>query len=437
MVPYSPADCARAALRRLTGWPDSAYRAGGMLRPRTAFFVVAVIAATALAAGVFAAGSEDRAQGPGTIPVGTHAGFRFYGAESSIAAEMQAQRAMGITALREDVQWSTVESTQGTYVWTGPDRFIKQAAANGYRRIYLPLTKTPGWAASSDAAAPVTADATLHHAYRAFVAAAVARYRHGGTFWQAGQPGAGLTAPEVYFEIWNEPWGSWAWKNADGSQRTPSGIEYAQMAKAVVQHVRGLHGAGGYAMLCHTQSFTNTVPGELFHVRVWDGATDIGDWCDGWSVHAYPEFEGPNPKSDPDYYTPSGTTGAQRLDAVKYQFRRYLPMRQIDHERSGRALPIHLTEVGWPTSGSSNTVSEAEQAAHHASVFRIARADRAFAGLVTYMWRDQRPRDGTLSREHFFGTRRSDGTTEPAHTAMANELATGIPDPLPYVPPKR
>jgi hypothetical protein len=378
------------------------------------------------------------------VSVGTHASFRFYGTEADINTAMDTLRAEGYTAIRDDCQWSTVEpaSSGGFTGWAATDRWMKQAAENGFDRVYVPLTKTPSWATTggSDAAAPITTEATLHGQYQAFVAAVITRYNSvNGTFWAGGGGGAGLSPPEFYPEIWNEPWGSWAWRNAsDGTARTPSGSEYANMCKSVVQSLVTAGKTTGYTLLWHT-NVTQSPGTNFYHDDMWTAVTDLDDYCAGWSVHTYPEFDGTNPTSDPDTDAGLGANAAASFAThAKYEFKgKYKIIRQLDTAK-GATIPIHMTEVGWPTefpalsaSSANRVVTTANQAAHYTSIFTILAADspKIVEGLVLYSWKDTTDAASATSREQSFGVRLSSGTAKTANTNVVSGIATGIEAP--------
>jgi hypothetical protein len=96
----------------------------------------------------------------------------------------------GISSLRTIFPWSTVESTPGTYDWSGIDEMVRQMTANGIEPFPF-LYGTPEWAAAQDkrkcsdgeCAVYPPKSAASRAAYAAFAAQAAKRYGPGGSFW--------------------------------------------------------------------------------------------------------------------------------------------------------------------------------------------------------------------------------------------------------------
>jgi hypothetical protein len=390
------------------------------------------------------------------IPIGTHNLFRWESSEASIDTKMGILQGEKHTCLRDNIEWRLTETSQGVFDWSRTDRWMRQAALKGFTRVYVPITHVPAWASSGnsggDQAAPLTSLTTFHARWNAFVTACVARYNSfNGSFWVSGG-GVGMPRPQIYFELWNEPWGSWAWRNVDGSSRTPSGSEYANMCKSTVQYVRNAgHVSGGYKLLWHTNSIQS--PGtNNYHEDMWTAVSDLGSYCDGWSVHPYPEYESSNPNADPDYYPVSGSTPTDHWNSTKYTFRRFRALHEFDLSH-GSDLPLHITEIGWPTatnalaaSQANRVVTEADQNQHYASVFNILRqdTDKLIYGLVLYENKDHYSySDATVengqprnqNREFYFGARRSDNNAKPALTSINTGIVAGIESPSEGTPP--
>ncbi len=103
--------------------------------------------------------------------------------QSALSETLQQMVAAGVTWVRIDVGWPSVEQSPGSFDWSGPDRVISQAVADGLNVDAL-LSYMPGWAATPGTGQPNTA------AFATFAAAAASHY---------GPMGVNT------FEIWNEP----------------------------------------------------------------------------------------------------------------------------------------------------------------------------------------------------------------------------------------
>jgi hypothetical protein len=140
-----------------------------------------------------AKGSDAR---PGNLAVGIALGSGYQNHFAALPAAMQRSeiakmRAAGITWIRMDAEWWTVEQTQGTYDWSTPD-ITADAMLTGGMNLVILLNTSPAWARRDAGTAPLyspwrSADPDL---YAKFCAAAATHYRAKGVH---------------VFELWNEP----------------------------------------------------------------------------------------------------------------------------------------------------------------------------------------------------------------------------------------
>ncbi len=122
--------------------------------------------------------------------------------------------------LRFTLTWRAAEPTNGDFDWARWDKLIGDLAAAGIRSEPT-LYGSPVWATGRtvlgipvDGQTQATAPVELAHApnaegyWREFVAAAVQRYGHGGTYWSGPyrreHPGS-RPLPVQVWEVWNEP----------------------------------------------------------------------------------------------------------------------------------------------------------------------------------------------------------------------------------------
>jgi hypothetical protein len=212
-------------------------------------------------------------------------------------------------------------------------------------------------------------------------------------------------------EVWNEPWGHWAWKP------NPDPAAYARLARAAAEAVKAANPA-----------VKVLISGDLLQART-DGR--IVDWLrnvlaaepalqnlvDAYSVHPYPyprELGPYDDRSDP-----------------RWDFRRLELIHQVDPSR-----PLWITEVGWSTApGVSDAVSEERQATFVRGA--VQRSLGEWGGFVerifVYSWDRSNGTPG--DREGNFGLRRADGSTKPAWEALAALLGSTLPLPVPPASP--
>ena len=101
----------------------------------------------------------------------------------------------GVGGMRTMLSWATVEHNRGTYNWSQIDPLIRETTNRGIQPFVF-IYGTPEWAAKLDgrpcsggecAVYPPKTQAT-REAFRAFAAAAAARYGPDGSFWKAPIP---------------------------------------------------------------------------------------------------------------------------------------------------------------------------------------------------------------------------------------------------------
>jgi hypothetical protein len=138
--------------------------------------------------------SADARRGNLAIGIALGSGYQNHFAALSLEqkqAEIAKMRATGITWIRMDAEWWTVEKTRGTFDWSVPDVTADAMLAGGMNLVVL-LNKSPVWARQAAGAAPLnspwpTPDPAR---YAVFCAAAATHYSAKGVH---------------VFELWNEP----------------------------------------------------------------------------------------------------------------------------------------------------------------------------------------------------------------------------------------
>jgi polysaccharide biosynthesis protein PslG len=104
-----------------------------------------------------------------------------------------------VGAYRWALSWAGVESTQGTYDWSGTDALMQQLALNNIEPVPF-ICCTPGFIHSDSGKPPTGPDEEAQ--YEAFLRAVVQRYGPDGDFW-AANPSLD-PKPIRYYQIFNE-----------------------------------------------------------------------------------------------------------------------------------------------------------------------------------------------------------------------------------------
>lgn len=335
---------------------------------------------------------------PAPVPTPTYTGrigvsSHFYWlSEAGTRTQMGRLKAVGVDWVREDFRWDRLEPQRGVFDWTRTDHVMAAAAATGVNVLGL-VTNAPSWASGSTDPAypPKNPDE-----FAAFAAAVISRYGAGGSFWPTRPE---LTPrPLTAVEIWNEPFGRWAWKP------NPDPVAYAALAHKATVAIHALR-----------PDVTVLVCGDVIQQRT-DGALEV-PWlgkvlaadpqlaklANGYSVHPYSDNRGPYDSTTKQLY---------RYDRVTLT-------RDIARA-AGASLPIWITEVGWSTGVGG--VSEATQADYTrgAAVRALDEWGSFVARIFVFSW-DVSDSSGPLNAG--YGLRRPDDSARPAFSALAALLA--------------
>jgi hypothetical protein len=346
---------------------------------------------------------------PGSAALGISATLRWLGSADQ-AATLSRLREAGVRYVREDFHWNLVESTRGTDDWSRYDRLIRETAKHGISVVAIP-NAPPSWATASSATAPVSDPALA--AFTSFVRRAIARYGSTGTFWAANPDVPKV--PVTIWDIWNEPWGTWAWKPT-----LPDGGAYARMFKAVVAGARSADPNARFMAEVETFANGHATPTSFIHA-MFDAVPDLASYMDMVSHHPYPEL---SPPTQCRRRTPSAGVYEDWKSTI-YDFCRVQDVRSILDARGAAATKLWITEVGFSTApAGERTVTEAEQAQYVRDVFRLLRSWRIADGLIWYHYKTSEA--SPAEREDWFGLVHSDGRPKPAWTAFTEELRAGL-----------
>jgi hypothetical protein len=207
-------------------------RQGGRHVRRTRRLKLAVVLAAAALAACFAASSAAAA-----VPA------KFWGvAPQSLPSAEQFQRLQrgGVDTMRFPIEWSTVESVQGSPDWNYVDSLVTGVTASGIEPLPF-ITGAPSWAVKQRSVNPAShsfAPASLpvrtgaeRASWEGFLREVVGRYGPGGAFWSQ-HPGLPYR-PIRTWQIWNEP-------NFKYFVAAPNPIDYGKLIKLSYTAIKGL-----------------------------------------------------------------------------------------------------------------------------------------------------------------------------------------------------
>jgi hypothetical protein len=288
-------------------------------------------------------------------------------------------RASGLTEARTDAFWMWAEPRPPrhrvhTYEWWRLDA-VATALARHHLRWLAVLDYSAIWAATykGDYHSLPRSNAD----YAAYARAFAARYGRGGSFWRRHPRLPRL--PVTDYEIWNEPNnGKWFWKPR------PDAGRYADM---YLRARTAIHAVDPRA----TVLVGGLVAHPSFVRAMYAARPDLHGKVDALGWHAY----------------------APRVEGLLTGLRDLRETLELEGEPD---LPVHVTELGWPTGGGDPTVlpEPARAAAFEDATRRLARSDCGIRAIVAYTWRTPR-HDATG-----FGIRRPDGRPGPSSKAFVH-----------------
>lgn len=322
-------------------------------------------AVTATAAGAAAPRGE----------LGFSPGFSMMNAPlDDLRRDLDAMRALGVTRLRIDLSWATLQPAPDRFDWSSADRVLSEARGRDIE-ILAVIGYEPDWARRVDpdgVPLPVDPDG-----FATFVGALTERYAAAVSAW----------------EIWNEPNTSRFWSTG------PDPVAYAAVVEAVVPGIRAADPSAPIVIgaLAPADDTVDDLSPATFVNGIYDNV-DV-DLFDAISIHPY------------SY--PAQATGRQRWNT----FYRMNQVHQIMTHRGDVDTLIWLTEYGAPTGTSSAAVTEQQQADMLATGIQEARR-RCYTGpLYLYSLRDAGV-DPTDPEDNF-GVLREDHTPKASYFVLA------------------
>lgn len=305
----------------------------------------------------------------GSSPGGLLVGISANAQGSSDPAHTESQVVdLGIHNMREDF----VRSGPGTFDQAKWDRIFTGAAQRQ-------ITILPLFTNASD--------------YRdgAFVAAAVARYAPGGTFWR-DHPELDPHYAPVFWEVGNEPY--YKGETAQG---------YARDFRAAVVAGRSANPNAKFLVAAYVDWLDRAAGRWTPWVdSLYEAVPDLNAYADGWTLHPYPDGR------DPLLWTPSTSDW-------NYQYQQFLRIHDEFAAHGAGALPMWITEIGWTTTG-KDSVSADEQARFMLEAADLLKGLPWAKALFYYQLQDGGPADG--DPEHGYGVLAANGSPKPAYSAL-------------------
>jgi len=249
---------------------------------------------------------------------------------------------LGVHRLRTDFTWSTIEPQRGTFVWGGYDTLASEASAHGVDLLAVLDYGVP-WAttgAGTDDHYPPDDPAD----FGAFAVAVQGRY----------------AATLGEYEVWNEPNnGLQDWKpTADGDP--------AKYGALLLETTKDLEAAkAGLAVAYAGTVYDYLVLAPDFVGPSFEDTPGLAASLSTFAMHAYMIY--------PPIRGPESTVGAEvpLLDKIA-------TMSGVLRTVGAPAVPIWVTEIGWPTTADLTTAQQARYMVRAIVLGALGGADRVF-----------------------------------------------------------
>jgi hypothetical protein len=307
--------------------------------------------------------------------------------------ELDLARDAGASAVRVDVQWSSLETggkgTRSGWYLDNLDRFMAGAERRGLKVIAM-LWSTPCWASTApEALRQGCKGAWWQRGVDSYPPRNASDYADVAAFL-AGRYGSTLAA----LEVWNEPnldEGTF-WK----AQDKPGA--YAALLRAAYPAVKAAD--RDVAVLAGALAFADRPFLEALYAEGIQGSYD------GVSVHPYNEWRHPGDR--------------WREEWREYTFLPGLKWIRAAQKKAGDRTPLWVTEFGWTAChGAGWCVSEAQQARYIRSAFHVLERLDFVEAAILYNLRDKGTDGG---KESNWGVMRRDFSPKPAYAALSAAL---------------
>ena len=331
-----------------------------MTARHTARGTIAVLAAALVCMSLASCGggSDDS---DAEVPAGPFVGVAPEGDQNATDYARMADGGVGV--VRIVFQWSSIETSKGTYDWAATDQVMADIASAGLEPL-VTVFGTPGIYEKVPTDPPTTSEDTLD-AWSDFLSAAAERYGEDGDFWNDFAEAHPDVTPQPIreWEIWNEPNSSNFWTPKPDPAAYAELIERSSKALDKADPKAQVMSGGMFA----TPQSDGAIVSDDFIEQLYaqDGVDDAIDIV---GVHPY----GP----DVDSVTTQVDDTRKALD------------------EAGSDTPMWVTEIGWgsdPDVKSDLSRDPEQQASLLSESFRSlydSRDETGVQGVVWYTWHD-------------------------------------------------
>jgi hypothetical protein len=335
----------------------------------------------------------------GSLVVGLNADASGWGGASTGPRLDLVTSVTGARWLRETFDWALIEPEPGVFDFSYYDHFMLLAAERGLHILPL-FYDTPSWAGAAYNAIPSDPSA-----FAQFVAAVVARYGTGGSFW-AENPGLSGSAVRTW-EVWNEPYLS----SGDDGDYDPGA--YARLVKAAAIAGRAVDPNAQFLLAAEMQSAQDSSGNWQWWVdALYQAIPDLNSYFDGVAMHDYGnDTTTLNPILPGQPYGNYGHI--LRIEDLRQQF--------VDHDAADK--PFWITEAGWSTcTGNPDCVNDAEQAANLTTLFGYIHTSWSSFVQAVFIYDYGDGTDPTNTQDGY-GLTNLNGTPKPALAIFQQQTA--------------
>ena len=303
------------------------------------------------------------------------------------ASQLAAMRAIGITSIRVDADWSWVQpSGPRVFDWTKLDQEVRSIRAAGMS-VDLIIDGCPRWAALISAAGDHDPQPASAAQYATWAADVAARYAPDGV---------------KDFEIWNEPNIVQSW------QPKPNPTAYTADLMAAYTAIKKIDPSafvisGGLAPAA--TDGTNYSPTAFLEAMYAHGAEGYFDAL-GYHPYSFP--------AAPDNYEP--------WSAWSQMTQTRPSIRGVMTENGDASKTIWITEFGAPSNGPSG-IGAAAQSHELSQALAYVKSANWIGAFYIYTWQDgaEVPAD-----DNWFGLLTESGSPKPAYYAVSSALANEV-----------